>query len=200
MVRKSTGFFALTVIGCVAFSLGAGTARAATDPPAFRIAYIDLMEVQEKAIPIRDALARAEKKIEPMQKEIEAKIEELDVLDRSLRNASLLSKATVAENQRKAEALQDEIELLGFQIDRELGKAVDQTTSEAGQLIVEAIEDTAKAKGFAMVVSKDSLLYAIDSCDMTAAVIERLNGAAAKGAPALSATEFQGKPTAKAAK
>jgi outer membrane protein len=174
------GAFRLAILAACGVLLGLicpGSAPGATTG-AFRIGYVDSISVLERAIPVRKEIEEAEKKIAPLQKSAEAKSDELEKLLKDLRNPSLLSKSELEKKQERAKTLENELDLATIQINREYRLAEDTTTSKAGQMIVKAIETVAVQKGVGLVLSKDSLLWAADSLDMTQDVIDYLNGGA----------------------
>lgn len=176
MVRIEMKIAVLTAC-CAALALFASprSDAATTAAAGVRVGYVDLLSVQERAIPVRKAIDDAERKIAPLQKQAEEKLQELEALQNAMRNPSLLSKSDLEKKVERANKLKEEADLLVYKANRELAVAMDQTTSEAGRMIVKAIEAVARQRGLAMVLSKDSLLWAADSCDMTQDVVSYLN-------------------------
>jgi Skp family chaperone for outer membrane proteins len=176
--RHESLILALMIL--IATCLVAETARAATDQAIQRVGCVDLLAVQFSAIPVKERIDAAEKKMLPMRAEIEEKMKKLEEMRNEARNPSLLSKERQDELQKSIDGLQDEIGELEYRINREMDRELNQTMSEAGDLIVNGVEAVAREKGFTLILSKELVVYGARSCDITQDVVDYLNQYAAK--------------------
>jgi len=186
MTRTAATALALPALCLAAWLAVAGQAEAATQLAVGRVGFINLVDVQEKATPVRQQIDAATKSIEELEAQADAKTQQLADLRKQSRNASVLSKEEQSRIAGEIEKVQEEIDDLSYRIRREMSKVEDKTISSALDLIVNAIDAVAKQQGYTLILKSESVVYGDPSCDITNAVIEHLN-ASASAKPAAAA-------------
>ena len=147
---------------------------AASQPAAtpLKIAYVNLAKVFDgyKRTQISDAAL--EQKGKQKEAELEGRMSELKKLRESL---ELLSDQAREAKARQIDEKTDELQRFRNATARDLRRERDQLARAILQEIQKAIEDYAKANGYALMLDQRSLLYAIQAHDVTDGVLKLLN-------------------------
>lgn len=157
------------------------------------------------------AAAGLQAKVEPRRKAIEAKQAEITAKQAEVnKNRNTMAEAKLASLQREIDALQKSLQRESQDAQEELQQDQDRVLNELGGKMMVVIDKYAKDNGFAMVIDistqQSPVLWASNSLDITAAVVELYDkntpgGAAAPatGAAAPAAAPPAGLPAAKKA-
>ncbi|MCX7014024.1 MAG: OmpH family outer membrane protein [Candidatus Sumerlaeota bacterium] len=160
---------------------GASGAPAATERPAPKVGFINLYDIQEKAIPVRQQIDAASQQIKDMQAQLDEKTKRLVELRSQARNTSVLSKEEQDKIPAEANKLQDEIDDLELKINYELKKSGDKAINAALDLIINAIDAVAKREGYSLIIKSEAVVYGDPSCEITKQVIDYLNSESGGG-------------------
>ena len=160
-----------------AFSMMSSTpAVAATDSVAQqKIGYVDIEEIQFKALPVKQQIQTYEKKFGPKVTEAEKNMKRQQDLQREAKNTAVLSSDRREEIRKELDDLKRKLNDLDFQITNEMQKEIDEVSLRVGDMIMRAIKGVADANGFTLVLTKSSVVYGSPSVDLTPAVIQYLN-------------------------
>lgn len=144
-----------------------------------RIGFVNLMEIQTRSEPVNTQVNRAMEEAREGLKEKIAEAESLmkdkDKLIEESRNPSLLSEERKDAIKQEAQRLDERLGELEYQINRQIEQQVDAATVEASETIMSAIKTVADSRGYAMVLTDRSIIYAAPSADLTPLVIQYLN-------------------------
>ncbi len=165
-------------------AIGANSAWSATDRLVQqKIGYVDILEVQLKAAPVKALFDQAEKRVEPKMKDAESLINRRDAL---AKQTSVKDAKQAAEARQQLADINDKLTLLEGQINRQMDQETNSTASKATDIIMRAVTAVAAGQGYTMVLKKQDLLYGIPSVDLTPAVVQYINGGGgnASAAPA----------------
>lgn len=147
-----------------------------------KIGYVDLMEIQLKAEPVKRLMDEAQKKLKPKMEEAQQNMARQDELQRQAKNPSILSDEKKDQLRKEMDKLTERLNDLNFQINRQMSQEVDKTTAEATAMIIRAVRTVAESQGYSLVLTTESLVYAAPSTNLTPVVINYLNGAKAQPA------------------
>ena len=152
-----------------ALLLGAGVAHA-----ELKLGFVNVPRVLDQAPQARAADERLEKEFGPRDSEIvKMKRDLVAQNDKLAKNAAVMS---VAERQRQESDLRQmrrEIRRLEDEFREDVNLRRSQELGKLQRLVVEAIQNLAKAEKFDLIIS-DGVIYAGDTVDITDKVIARL--------------------------
>jgi len=173
----SRRFSISSLVLLVVFAISGTSSHAASDRIVQqKIGYVDLMEIQLKATPVKKLMDDAQRKLSPKMKEAEQAMERQDELQRQAKNPSILSDEKKNQMRQEMSKINEKLTELDFQINRQMSQEVDKTTAQATDMIMKAIRTVAESYGFTLVLTTDSLVYGAQSVNLTPAVIKYLNG------------------------
>jgi outer membrane protein len=164
----------LTVAPVVAQQPGTGS--------GIKIAVIDTEKILLTSATGKKALADLKKLQEQKENEARTKQQEIKDLQAKISDGRLsLAQDKLSEMEKQ---LEDKlINLRRFQEDAnsELGKRRDQVLAQIDQKVMPVINQVGKEMGYTLIFRKfeSGLIYADEAVDITAAIIQRLDGAAA---------------------
>ncbi len=147
-----------------------------TTPPQTHSGYVDLDKVSRLAKPIQQIINSVEETIRPHKEEAEKKMQQLDILRVTYeQQKSILSEEQRKTRQQEIAKLQDEITTLTENINQLLRKMEDEQLNPAYDIMMESVKRVAQRKGLKLVFSRDAIIWADSSLDITDDVIADLN-------------------------
>jgi outer membrane protein len=178
----AAGLLGLALVSASAVAQAAAPAPAAGG--TLRIAVIDTEKILLSSVAGKKAVADLKKLQDQREKELVARAAELKDLQAKIQDGRLsLAQDKLADLGKQAE--EKEIALKRAQDDatRELNKKRDDMLAEIDGRVMPVINQVGKELGYTMIFRKfeSGLIYADDTVDITNAVIQRMDTAAAQG-------------------
>lgn len=177
----------IPIVAATLLALTLPVAARAQQPAAgaIKIAVIDTEKILLSSQTGKKALADLKKLQEAKEGEIRAKAQELKDLQTKISEGRLsLAQDKLADLGKQYE--EKEIALRRFQDDatRELNKKRDEILGQIDQRVMPVINQAGKEMGYTLIFRKfeSGLIYADEAVDITNAIIQRLDGAAAPAA------------------
>ena len=170
-------------LALIAAPLAAQAAAAAPGGP-IKIAVIDTEKILLSSVAGKKAVADLKKLQEARETELRAKAQELKDLQTKISDGRLsLAQDKLAELSKQLE--EKDIVLRRAQDDatRELNKKRDDMLAAIDEKVMPVINQVGKELGYTLIFRKfeSGLIYADDTVDITASVVQRLDAAAATG-------------------
>jgi Skp family chaperone for outer membrane proteins len=176
----AASFMALVLIAL--FATQAWPTAAAPDG-APKIAVIDTEKILLSSATGKNALAALKKSQEQAEAEAKTRIQEIKDLQTKIQNGQSLPASQLAELKKQLD--EKEAALRRWQDDakRDLDKKRDNILAEIDKKVMPHINQIAKESGYTLIFRKfeSGLIYADDAIEITAAVIQRLDGGATTG-------------------
>lgn len=167
----SIGLFLCGLTALLSIVLGTSTT-----PSQTQSGYVDLDKVSRLAKPIQQIINKVEETVRPHKEEAEKKMEQLDILRVTYeQQKSILSEEQRKTRQQEIAKLQDEITTLSENINQLLRKMEDEQLNPAYEIMMESVKKVAQRKGLKLVLSRDAIIWADSSLDITDDVIADLN-------------------------
>ncbi|HWM94961.1 MAG TPA: OmpH family outer membrane protein [Thermoanaerobaculia bacterium] len=160
----------------------AAAQQPAAAPSGLKVAVIDTERILLTSATGKKALAELKKTQEAKETEARTKQQEIKDLQAKLADGRLsLAQDKLSEMEKQIE--ERLISLRRFQEDAnsELGKKRDQVLAQVDQKVMPVINQVGKEMGYTLIFRKfeSGLIYADEAVDITGAIIQRLDGAAA---------------------
>ena len=137
-----------------------------------KIGYVNLPKVFDGYERTKRQDTALEKTGKAKQQELEARVNDLKKLRQNL---ELLNDAAREAKSREVEQRSDELQQFRTSTARDLKREHDKIAQDILKDIQQAIDDYAKANGFAMIFDQRSLFYAQPAYDLTDEVLKLLN-------------------------
>ena len=151
----------------------------------FKIGYVNIGKIFDGYERTKQNDAALEKKGKAKEAELEARVNDLKKMRQNL---ELLNDSAREAKAREIEERADELQRFRKNTARELQHERDQIGQEILRDIQRAVDDFAKANGFAIILDQRSLVYAQPVYDVTDQILQLLNSrSAAPSAPAPAA-------------
>jgi len=161
----------------------AGTAPAAVLPAGgLRVAVIDTEKILLSSQAGKRAIAELKKIQEQKEAELRGKQQEIkDLQDKLSQGRLSLAQDKLAEMAKQLEDREIALKRLSDDASRDLNKKKDDLLGSIDEKVMPVINQLGKEQGYTMIFRKfeSGLIYADDAIDITQAVIQRLDAAAA---------------------
>ena len=161
----------LLSVYCLVLSAGLGFAHT-THAAEIKIGYVNLAKVFDGYERTKSQDAALEKRGKTKEAELETRVNELKKMRQSL---ELLNDAARDTKNREVEEKSDELQRFRTNTARDLRRDRDQMAQEILKDIQKAIDDYAKANGFAVIFDQRGLFYAQPAYNVTDEVLKLLN-------------------------
>ncbi len=159
----------LVVFCCPLFTPSASAAEA-------KIGYVNLAKIFDGYQRTKVSDAALEKKGKQKEAELQDRVSELNQMKQSL---ELLNDAAREAKAKQIADRQDDLQRFRNSTARDLRWERDKVAQDILKDIQQAINDYAKANGFALIVDERALLYGAQAFDLTDQVLKILNSKAA---------------------
>ena len=170
--------FARPIVLAISFlitAMGLSEARAQATPEA-RIAIVDYQLIQKNSTAMVDIQSQIEKRRLVYQDEISGQEKELRATDQELvRQRSVLTAEAFALKRREFEAKVAQVQRQVQDRKRELDQAFEYGMNQVQLLINDIIVELSKQKGFNLVLSRQQIVFAENSLNISDDIIEILN-------------------------
>ena len=173
------GLLALAVAAAPAVAQPAAPAAAPAGP--IKIAVIDTEKILLSSVAGKKALADLKKLQEAKENELRGRAQELKDLQSKISEGRLsLAQDKLAELSKQYEEKEIALRRLQDDATRELNKKRDEMLAQIDQRVMPVINQAGKDLGYTLIFRKfeSGLIYADEAVDITASIIQRLDGAA----------------------
>lgn len=143
---------------------------------AEKIAVVDVQNILDHSLALKDLSAQAEKRMQGLQDESNQKLQELKKEEESLLQSK--GKVPLSDTKKKSAAFENKIQdakKYAQSQKTKLDKAYSNGIMQINNVITQIIEDICKAKGCTVVLPTSQLLYANPDLNITQEVLDKLN-------------------------
>jgi outer membrane protein len=141
----------------------------------FKVGFVNIAKVLEKAPQAESARTRIEKEFAPRDRELLDGQKEVRALeDRLVKNGAVMSASERQRLEGEIRAMKREIRRLGDEFREDLNLRRSQELSKLQRKVTEVIQSLAKAEKYDLIVT-DGVIYAGERVDITDKIIGRLN-------------------------
>ncbi len=154
-----------------------------------KIGVVDIDAVIARSKTVAEAVRKAEQTLDERRVQIEGRLAEIQKARSELdRQRSVMSAEQVQAEEEKIRRQREELDDLQYQTNKELSRIREEVMPPEVDRIIDAVKIVAQEDGYALILPSDSVLFHIDSVDITALVVQKLDRAGAAEAKPRPAT------------
>ena len=154
-----------------------------------KIGVVDIDAVIARSKTGAEAVRKAEQTLDERRVQIEGRLAEIQKARSELdRQRSVMSAEQVQAEEEKIRRQREELDDLQYQTNKELSRIREEVMPPEVDRIIDAVKIVAQEDGYALILPSDSVLFHIDSVDITALVVQKLDRAGAAEAKPRPAT------------
>ncbi|MDX1514964.1 MAG: OmpH family outer membrane protein [Gammaproteobacteria bacterium] len=141
----------------------------------FKVGFVNIPKVLDKAPQAEAARTRIEKEFAPKDRELLEQQKEVRTLeDKLVKNGAVMSTSERQRQEGEIRALKREIRRLQDEFREDLNLRRSQELSKLQRKVTEVIQELAKAENYDLIMT-DGVIYAGERVDITEKIIARLN-------------------------